>query len=363
MIIKRKLVAILALIVIAPNLFAKVYPHPGGMHPESQIEFVRGMIETGTQPYYNAYLQLIEKAEASFGDDIHAMADFNVPGYYQDAEGHRRNSKYLQSDAFNAYACALAWQLSGEDKYAFRALEFLMAWAEINKKYSDYDGSLVMAYSGTAMIMGGELLYHFSGWEKIDRQVFFEWVRNVYREACNEIRTRSNNWADWGRFGSALSGYLLDDHEEMVENSRLIKSDLFEKIADNGHMPEETRRGNNGLWYTYFSLAPITASCYVVYQATGENIFLLEKDGKSIKKALDYLFYYNQHPKKWIWHDNPRTGSPSGWPGVLFEAMGVVYDDQDYLDYVREARPLIYDSHHFAWSFPTLMPAFMLPDK
>lgn len=362
MAVNRILLA-LALINILLNASAITYSHPGGMHPASQIEFVRGMIESRTLPYYNAYLQLIEKTDASFEDDIHAMADFNVPGYYKDAEGHRRNSKYLQSDAFNAYAFALSWQLSGDEKYALRALEFIMAWANINKRYSDYDGSLVMAYSGTAMVIAGELLYHFPGWKNSDRKIFFQWVENVYRKACNEIRTRSNNWADWGRLGSVLAAYLLDDPEEMAENVRLIKSDLFHKIADDGHMPEETRRGSNGIWYTYFSLAPITASCYVVYQATDDNIFLLEEDGKSIKKALDYLFYHNQHPEEWIWHDAPGTGSPSGWPGVLFEAMGSVYGDKDYIDYVRELRPLIYDSHHFAWSFPTLMPAILLFDK
>jgi hypothetical protein len=335
------------------------YNHPGGMHPESQIRYVRDRLASGTQPYHDAYLQLIEKAESSFQDSINAMVDFSVPGFYRDAEGHRRSGRNLQSDSFNAYANALAWQLSGDERYGNRALEFLMAWANINVGYSDYDGSLVMAYSGTAMIMAAELLYHFPNWEKSEQEKFFRWAENVYLKACNEIRTRKNNWADWGRLGSALVAYLLDNPEEMAENVRLIKSDLFHKIASDGHMPEETRRGNNGIWYTYFSLAPITASFYVVYQSTGENLFLLEEDGKTINKAMDYLLYYTQNPGEWPWFENPRPGSPSNWPGVLFEAMGTVYDQKEYIDYVKNYRPLIYDSHHFAWSFPTLMPPYL----
>ena len=67
-----------------------------------------------------------------------------------------------------------------------------------------------------------------------------------------------------GRLGSILSAHLLDNANEMAENIRLVKSDLFHKIAADGHMPEETAREANGIWYTYFSLAPITATCWAM---------------------------------------------------------------------------------------------------
>ncbi len=90
--------------------------------------------------------------------ESHAMEDFNVPGYYIEPQLHRQNSRALQSDAFDAYACALAFRLGGEERYAEKAKYFLMAWAGTNKKYSNYDGSLVMAYSGTAMVNAAALL-------------------------------------------------------------------------------------------------------------------------------------------------------------------------------------------------------------
>jgi hypothetical protein len=356
-----KFVRVVLFVFIAGGLSTNVlgYKHPGGMHPEAQIKFVRKMIENRTQPYYDAYQQLISKADSSCSRDHHAMPDFNVPGYYRDAAGHRKNSAGLQTDAFGAYACALAWQLTGETRYAEKALYFLMAWAGINTGYSDADGPLVMSYSGTGLIMAGELMYQYQGWQSDDRQKFFNWVEKVYLKASNEIRNRKNNWGDWGRFGSSLCAYLLDNQDEMAENSRLVKSDLFHKIAPDGHMPEETRRESNGIWYTYFSLAPITASFNVIYHATGENLFLLKEEDKSVKKALDYLFYFNQHPAEWTWFENPRQGSPESWPGNLFEAMGSIYGDEAYHDYNVHSRPLVYDKHHFAWSFPTLMPPFL----
>lgn len=340
------------------------YEHPGGMHSKDQLAFVKKQIKAKKQPYYNAYLQLLGKADTAFLHEKHALADFNVPGYYIEPQVHRKNSAGFQSDAFDAYACALAYQLSGQKKYAEMSLEFLMAWANLNTKYSNYDGSLVMAYSGTAMIMAGELLLNYKGWKATDKEKYLTWVKNVYLKSCIEIRNRKNNWADWGRLGSALCAYLLDNQAEMNEVVRLVKSDIFHKIESDGHMPEETRREKNGIWYTYFSLAPVTATCYVVYNSTGENLFLLKEGDKSIKKALDYLLYYSQHPSEWPWYKDPNQGRPVSWPGNLMEAMGGIYGEPKYIQYIESYRPLCYSSHHFAWSFPTLMPAWLsFPEK
>ncbi|CAF1165087.1 unnamed protein product [Adineta ricciae] len=351
------LLCLLSQIHATKRATTKAFTHPGGMHPQQQIDFVRTKVSQREQPYYDAYTQLIKSADAAFNHSTHELADFSVPGYYVNATMHQKNSAGLQSDSFDAYACALAYHLSGfQTKYADQSLRFLRAWAHVNNKYSDYDGTLVMAYSGPGMVIAGELLYHYHGWNPVDQQKYLQWVKNVYLKASNEIRTRTNNWADWGRFGSILSGYLLENSTEIAENIRLIKKDLFHKIAQDGHMPEETKREANGIWYTYFSLAPITAACWVAYRATNENLFTNFTQGTaSIKLALDYLHYYNMNPNFWPWYPNPNKGSPSSWPGNLLEAMAPIYGSDSFVDYVKAARPLIYRKHHFAWTFPTLM--------
>lgn len=352
---KINFVCVFLVVIISYSTFA--YDHPGGMHPKEQIAWVKQQIDTKSQPVYDGYKQLILMADSARHHPHHAIVDFSVPGYYIDPVNHKKNSAGFASDSFDAYACALAFQLSGKDKYAKRSLGFLMTWANINQKYSNHDGALVMAYVGTGMIMAAELLFKYKKWSSPDKEKFFYWVHNVYQKSCNEIRNKKNNWADWGRFGSLLCAHLLDNKDEMNENTRLVKSDLFYKIDEDGHMPEETRREKNGIWYTYFSLAPMTASCYVIYNSTGENIFELKEGERSIRKALDYLFYFNGHPAEWSWFKGPQEGSPERWPGDLFEAMSGIFKEPRYAQYVEKKRPICYPVHHFAWSFPTLMPA------
>lgn len=333
----------------------KIQAQTSGMHPEKQIQFVRQKIKQKQQPWLDAFLQLKSVADTCIPHATHALVDFAVPGYYVDAQMHRKNSLSLNADAFDAYACALAWKLTGEMKYAQKAIEVLNAWSKKNNAYSEADGSLVMSYAGTGLVIAARLMKESPYWSVSDKALFTEWVQKVYRKACNHIRNRSNNWADWGRFGSILSADYLNDTDEIHENIRLIKSDLFHKIAADGSMPEETRRQANGIWYTYFSLAPITAACWVAYVATGENLFELTYEGRSIKNALDYLDYFNRHPDEWKWFQKPNQGTASLWPGNLLEAMTGIYNDTTYAGYVAPARPITYPTHHYAWTFPTLM--------
>ena len=327
------------------------------MHPPAQIDFVKKQLQKNNEPYQSAYQKMIKAADKALPMPHNAVADYNVPGYFQQPAEHIADSRCLQTDAFNAYSCALAYRLDAGDEYGIKACELLNAWAKINQKYSGYDGALAMCDGGSAMIIAAQLLSESDLWAKDEQVLFEEWIINIYRKACNEIRDQlKNNHADWGRFGSMLCAVYFDDKDEINENVRLIKSDMFNKIAADGSMPEETCREGKGIWYTYFSLAPMTAACWLVYNSTGENLFTWEKDGRSIKTALDYLFYYNQHPDEWKWFKNPEAGDPNWWPSNLLEAMSGIYNDQDYVQFIQPNRPLMYSNHHYAWTFPTLMP-------
>src|SRR5690606_27741691 len=83
-----------------------------GMHPQRQIDFVKDKIALQEQPYHDAYLQLLAYDDSALTRSNKVLEDFDVPGFYDDAKTHRQNSRILQSDAFDAYVCALAFRLS-----------------------------------------------------------------------------------------------------------------------------------------------------------------------------------------------------------------------------------------------------------
>ncbi len=329
----------------------------GAMHPDEQIAYVKKQVRAGREPYRAAFRQLIHFADSLLTEPEHALEDFAVPGYYVKPEEHQANSKALNKDAFAAYTEALAYRLTGRRKYGRKALYFLNAWGGKNRCYSEPDGPLVMAYAGSGLVVAGELMEESRLWKQEDRAAFKDWADRVYLKACVQIRPLGNNWGDWGRMGALMAASLLDRPAEVEETVRLIKSDLWRKIAPDGHMPHEVVRGNNSLWYTYFSLSPMTAAFWLTFNLTGENLFALEKDGITVKTAVDYLLYYRQHPEEWPWSDSSKlyVGRHDTWPDNLIEAMYGIWHDPAYL-WVRDTRPHCYSTHHYSWVYPTLMP-------
>lgn len=334
-------------------------------HPIVQLRHVKYNIARRVEPFLMAYGRLIRDADEIIDqeEEENAVADFHVPGYYGNEEAHRAAVASLVGDSYASYANALAYRLSGDKKYGEKAIYFLNAWSSKNKKYSGADGHLAMTRAGSGLMIAAELMSGTELWSAAEHNQFKYWVIDVYEKAGNAIRfkvngtTILNNWADWGRYASILSASFTENRAEVDENIRLIKSDLFNKISSDGHMPHEVSRGGTGTWYTYFSLSPLTAALWIAYNITGENIFTLESaQGASIKKAVDYLLYYSKNPTEWPWDPNPERGSPQKWPGNLVEALAGIYNDPAYRSYVAGSRPVVYNDHHFTWTFPTLMP-------
>src|SRR5262249_20595963 len=136
------------------------------------------------------------------------------------------------------------------------------------------------------------------------------------------------------------------------ETARL-QSRIDTSIAPEGYLPEEIVRGDHGIWYTYFALAPLTAGCQIAGNARGVDLFSYGR----LRLALDYLFYYSLYPEQWPHYggsQNPPP-TPDNWPGNLFEAMSRIYRSPDYESWIADTRPHVVKGHHYAWTVPTLM--------
>ncbi len=344
------------------------FEHPGGLYKLKQLTSAREKIRLREQPYLSAYESLAKEADKCLLKPAQAVEDFNVPGYYIEPEGHIRMMGLLSTDSWTAYSCAIAYQMTDGDRrsiYAEKAISTISAWAETNRKTSNHDGDLAMADSGIGLVLAAELMTDCKDWSDDKRRSFRSWLESVYLVSCVKIAPKQNNWGDWGIFGCLASHYYLDDVKALKEDVSRIAGRIDEAISSDGSMPHETGRGNNGIWYTYFALAPLTAACQIAYNSTGANLFSYKgRSGAGIEEALDYLLKYCREPRSWPHYSgNDLTlPNPAKWPGNLFEAMSVIYGRRDYEDWIRNSRPIIYSGHHYAWTVPTLLRVDHVPD-
>ncbi len=333
---------------------------PGGFYTPAQIAFVIGKIQAHEQPWADAFDQLRSSVGRVHGREPHAIASYNVPGYYQDQKGFFAATGGITGDADAAYVLALAYRLGDGPQDADAAQRLLNAWAHTNTGVTGYDGQLSMAEVGVGFIIAAELLSNHSGWADADQQAFKQWVRSVYlAQAVNPIKDRKNNWGDWGSFGAVTAADYLGDAAGVSDETVRLERHIDSSIAPDGQMPEEIARGSGGIWYTYFALDPLTAALNVVRNAGGPNLFDPSTPrGARVQKALSYLFNALQDPSAWPHGANPKVPGPrETWGYDLFEAMSAEYGNTQWDAYAAARRPIMNPGHHYAWTFPTLMKA------
>ena len=343
------------------------YPHPGGFYTQAQIDYVKNQIKAHAEPWTSAYARLM--GSGNRGKKEYAKPNvptvFNVPGYYEDKAGffaatHRDDRRRRRS----VHDGARSTNWNGDPNLADRSQRILTAWARANTGISGHDGQLTMAYMGAGLVLAGELLGNYPGWAADDRAAFQNWVRTVYiGQAANAIQDRTNNWGEWGTFGMVIADHFLDDADGLSSETSKLERHIDQAIAADGHMPDETSRGQSGIWYTFFSLAPMTAAARVVENSGGPNLFTwASPSGKRMDAAIGYLFNALQQPSNWSFAQNAAVpnGPRDDWAYDMFEAMADQFNNPQYrAAYCRPASPDHDPSAGIItrWTFSTLMKA------
>ncbi|WP_162415730.1 alginate lyase family protein [Cyclobacterium roseum] len=183
------------------------------------------------------------------------------------------------------YGTALAWHLTGEEKYARKSRSLILDLTDTYGYRNDAEdtfhwgaqGILNLARGGTPYIYAADLLESWPGWSKKDKIRYQVWLRDImYPKVAWASRWRKNNWGVAGSFSSALIAWYLRDHpdwdlEEISPTAqklspeeafwshnqhqigRLLTSDEWKMdgkvalwgILPNGAIPEEIRRGDD----------------------------------------------------------------------------------------------------------------------
>ncbi len=120
---------------------------------EARIEALREAVDEQEEPVWSAFQNLLAVADENRERTATVPEHWYVPGFYRDAEGHRRAKNGLRDDANAAYALALGYRLTGETAYAQAAIRLIDAWASDLQTLSRQDDStLSFSYHFPALL-------------------------------------------------------------------------------------------------------------------------------------------------------------------------------------------------------------------
>ncbi len=335
----------------------------GGLYLPGHLACIVAEIRGAQAPWSDAYQAVYGAASGQRSHVATAVANYDVPGYYEDPSAFSTAVTPITTDADAAYELALVYALSGDTSFAAPSAAIIRAWATTNTAVTGHDGALSMAEVGVGFILAGELLDGYAPWTAKDSAVFRNWVRTVYLPSvAAPIRDETNNWGDWGSFAAVMADYYLGNLAGLDSETVRLQGHIDSQIASDGTLPEEIARGpGSAIWYTYYALDPLTAAATVIRNAGGPDLFVwTSPQGRTIKSALDHLLWMLDNEST-LGYAGPRPQDP--WPADLLEAMGDQYGDAHYSAYAAPKRPVWYVGHHYAWAFPTLegAPASICP--
>ncbi|KQY90797.1 hypothetical protein ASD35_02525 [Pelomonas sp. Root1444] len=202
-----------------PASVTGVFQHPGLLVTEPDFARIRELIKTGQQPWTNWYNKLCVDKFGGLETRPYPLAGV----YRQDGS---KNNLYV--DIWRAWSLALRWKLSGDDRYADKAAEFLDAWADTLKVVGtvppgstapdDHTFILMAGMQGHQLAQIGEILRTYPGWAPERLKRFQDMLMTVFAPISSwflsEGRIGSHaNWDMASMVGAMAIGIFCDNAE------------------------------------------------------------------------------------------------------------------------------------------------------
>jgi Alginate lyase len=169
---------------------APPFAHPGVLVSRAQLDFVRGRVQAGVQPWRSAFDRMRASSYASL---------YRVPRPRATVEcGSHSNPNYgcsdERTDALAAYADALTWYLTRDARYAHAAIRIMDAWSAVLRTHTNSNAPLQTGWAGVGWSRAAELIKwtYPAGWPNAAR--FATMLRTVYLPVLAAGSGANGNW-------------------------------------------------------------------------------------------------------------------------------------------------------------------------
>jgi hypothetical protein len=268
--------------------------------------------DDGRQPYAAARDQLLAFADQALERAPRPIAHLDIP----DTGGP------FVDDTATAYGLALAYTVSGDVRYAQGAREYIDAWVSTTTSLvnacPDSGGcqtSLIVARVVPGFVFAADLLRPSGVFSAADDAALRAWLKGLI---LPDLPTRDGNWGDAGTFSRAVIADYLGDSAEFAKALDEWRRRI-DIVPSDGDLPDEVRRGEDGMSYTQEALQYKVALARLA-ELRGTDLWsYVGKQGGTLQGAIDLLASYWFRPTKWPWDANVRVPTPSAMWEVAYQ--------------------------------------------
>jgi hypothetical protein len=170
----------------------QAFAHPGVLVTRAQLDNVKAKVAAGTQPWASAYSAMRASTFASLSYTPHPRAVVECGP----SSNPNLGCSDERNDAVAAYTHALHWYITGDTRYAAKAVSIMDAWSAVIRDHTNHNARLQTGWAGASWTRAAELIrYTSTAWptDRINR--FATMLRNVYLpEIADGSPNTNGNW-------------------------------------------------------------------------------------------------------------------------------------------------------------------------
>ena len=375
--LKFKLLTLFLAIIFVPNLalFAKdqvkSFPQNISVSESNLSQLVLDNIRKGTIEKANEMMneKPVTVTAASCKRSTGGLHDFYSEGDYWWPDSLNPEGPYIRKDGqtnpeiFSDHRFAMirfseitstltsAWLLTGNQKYAAKAIEHLNAWTvdaatmmnpnmlyaqAIWGRFTGRGIGLIDAYHLVEVAQSAKILIDNNVIPKKQAEKIKDWFQQflnwmtTHKYGIDEMNAENNHGTCWVATASSFANLVSDKKAIQLCTDRFKNILLPSQMAEDGSFPKELSRTKP---YGY-SLFNIDAMCNVaeILSTPENNLWEFKtEDGKSLQKGMEFIYPFIADKSKWpfakdiyIWEEWPVRQS-----SLLFS--GLAYQNESYI--------------------------------
>lgn len=327
---------------------------------KNELKSLRTAIDTSAT-YKKVFSPFLVTAQKALTETPNPIENIRSEGLLEGNPAKTASIKALH-DADKIYSLALVYRLTGQKAYLEKAIDFLIAWAKINKATGDPIDETKLE----DIITGYDLLRDYVTIE--NKSVIDEWMNGIADAELNSKSSKPgrstaiNNWNSHRIKLITLIAYTL--HTSKYDNfiSTELEKQLTVNLNPDGTTYDFVER--DAFHYHTYDLEPLLTACIVIYRATGKNYFNYQTEkGASLKKSVDFMIPYMTGKKTHVEFVNStvqfdkaraKNNEKDFKPGTQFNPLSGIYTlslaayfDPAYITVIKQAEKG--DSSYFNW--------------
>lgn len=283
--------SVLSLCVLVSSLQAAPaeFTHPGVSHSQASIDFVKGKIATGEDPWAAAWrgLQASRYADLAWSPKPRAHVERGP------SNNPNIGSSDFTADANASYQHAILWVLAGKEAHAKKAADILNAWSSTLQSISNHDARLLVGMEGYKFCNAAELLKHtWDGWSQPDQSRFEKMLRENFYPIIKDFYPSANgNW-DASMLQTMLAmGVYLDDRAMFDRGVEYYLDGRGNGAVRNYFKPSgQCQESGRDQAHTQMGLGFLACTCEIAWN---QGVDLYAAYDNRLLKGFEYTAKYN----------------------------------------------------------------------